>query len=298
MIPKIVHYLWFGPYQDSCPYVNDWGSKLPGYEIVKWSNDHPDLKKYIDESISLFGGLETLSEKSMTYLSDMVRLLILRDHGGIYLDHDIIVIKDFSELIESKKCVLTFQYDPADLKHSHNKDTNMTTAELLTFGGGYKCHKYSSRTVNNCFIAVEPNNPVILRAIELTAANHFKNGEDQFVFSDWGVGPSVMTVIARELGLDPTHSTTIENDALLVYERSLLHPVHGAQRHELGRDVYEEKINDIIKKELSYAVHFHEHFGVSMMMEKRLIFFPEWYISFFRVSDILGDTKPANTTQD
>jgi hypothetical protein len=281
LIPKLLHYVWFGPYPESCPYVEDWLNELPDYQLVRWTNDNPELKKYVDEAIQLFGGMETLTKKSMTYLSDMVRLLIVRDYGGIYMDHDIIVVKDFSELLESKKCVLTFQYDPNDFPKMHYKDTNMSTAELITFGGGYKYHKYSNRTVNNCFIAAEPNSPVILRAIELTAENHFRKEEDQYVFSDWGVGPSVMTIIAKELGLDPTYSTTIENSELKVYERSLLHPVHGAQRHEWGYEVYKSTIDDIITNKLAYTVHFHEHFGVSMLMENRLVLFPEWYKDFY-----------------
>lgn len=281
MIPKILHYVWFGPYEEMCKYVDNWNTILPDYELVRWTNDNPNLKGYVDEAVNLFGGMDTLTKKPMTYLSDIVRLLILRDHGGIYMDHDIIAVKDFSELLNSRKCVLTFQYDANDFDKMHFKEKNMTTAELITFGGGYKYHRYSNRTVNNCFIAVEPNNDLIKRAIQLTVENHFRPEDEQYVFSDWGVGPSVMTQLAVEAGLDPYKSLTVENDKLCIFERNIFHPVHGAQRHELGYEQYCNLVQKIVSEKTSYTVHFHEHFGVSMLMEKRLTLFPEWYKSFY-----------------
>lgn len=276
-IPKIFHYVWVGPYPDSCDYVNSWCDTQPESVLLKWTNNNPLTKEYIDECIFLFGGIETLSNKGMTYISDLFRLLILRDYGGIYIDHDFILLKNFSNLLIGKSLALTFQYDPSNYTKliSHKKGSTMSQIVEQ----GYDKFEYRKETVNNCFIAVTPNHPLILKAIKLTVNNHFLHQSQQYPMSDWGVGPSVMTQIISELGLDTSKSLTVSNNDVIVYERNFFHPLHGLERHQIGKDNYERKIEKLINDKNAYAIHVHEHFGASLFIDKKLILFPEWYES-------------------
>lgn len=272
-IPKILHYLWIGPYTDSQTYVDDWLAVQEGYELIKWTNQN--TKQYIDEAVNLFGK-DSLRNKGMTYVSDLVRLLILRDHGGIYIDHDIALLKDFTPLIEDYDLVLTFQYRKENIANATDYERGTTMIDIVV-NKGYGVTNYSSTNVNNCFIAVTKNNKLIQRAIELTLDNHFKQESEQYPMSDWGVGPSVFTDLVNEYGISTVIPTTVSKDNVIVYDSEYLHPVHGVEKMILGREEYKTIIDRIIETKSSYAVHAHEHFGANSFIEGKLKLFVDWY---------------------
>lgn len=92
-IPKTIHYCWFGPAQMSRLHracLQTWELEMPGYEIVRWDESnapmaHPFVAFHY-------------RKKHWAYVSDFVRLHVLYEHGGIYLDTDVEVIRDFDPL--------------------------------------------------------------------------------------------------------------------------------------------------------------------------------------------------------
>ncbi len=94
MIPKIIHYCWFG-YGKKSKLVKDciksWKKYLPDFQIIEWNEgncdlSHPFVKKAYDK-------------KMWAFVSDYVRLKTLYDHGGIYLDTDMMVVAPMSHLL-------------------------------------------------------------------------------------------------------------------------------------------------------------------------------------------------------
>jgi len=95
MIPKIIHYCWLS--DDPIPekfqeYMDGWKEKLPGYEFKKWTLDSFDIN-------SSFWAKEAFEKKRYATASDVIRLNAIYSMGGIYLDMDIEVKKDFSPLL-------------------------------------------------------------------------------------------------------------------------------------------------------------------------------------------------------
>ena len=92
MIPKIIHYIWFGDElpEDYQKFINHWKKVMPDYEIMGWNLNNIKIEhnKYTD------------SVKSYAYLSDYYRLKILYEYGGIYLDTDVEVFKKFDEFLK------------------------------------------------------------------------------------------------------------------------------------------------------------------------------------------------------
>ena len=93
MIPKILHYIWLGgkktPLVAKC--ISSFHKYLPDYEIKEWkeknidiSNYSPMLKKKWEESYN---------ENKFAYCSDITRLYIMKEYGGIYVDTDVEFIK-------------------------------------------------------------------------------------------------------------------------------------------------------------------------------------------------------------
>jgi len=93
MIPKIIHYCWFGgnPKNDlikKC--ITSWKTFLPDYEIKEWNETNIGIT---DNEFMNF----CYKEKKWAYVADYARLLALKEYGGIYLDTDMEVIKPFPE---------------------------------------------------------------------------------------------------------------------------------------------------------------------------------------------------------
>lgn len=105
-IPKIIHYCWFGRGEKSefikkC--INSWKKFLPNYEIKEWNEDNFDItsNEYV---------YEAYKNKKYAFVSDYVRLKVLYEHGGIYFDTDIEVIKNFDNLINNRD-IYCFEMD-------------------------------------------------------------------------------------------------------------------------------------------------------------------------------------------
>ena len=97
MIPKIIHYCWFGdaPKPESVLYcINSWKKYCPDYEIVEWNEDNVDL------SACPFFVREAYARKKWAYVTDYIRLKVVYEHGGIYLDTDVELLKPLDELLE------------------------------------------------------------------------------------------------------------------------------------------------------------------------------------------------------
>ena len=97
MIPRIIHYCWFGgkPLPKLARKCKDsWEKYLPDYEIKEWNEHNYDVNavpytKYCYE------------HKLWAYLSDYVRLDVVEREGGIYFDTDVEVVKTPTELLHS-----------------------------------------------------------------------------------------------------------------------------------------------------------------------------------------------------
>ena len=95
MIPKIIHYCWFGknplpPLAIKC--IDSWKKFLPDYEIKEWNEDNFDVN-----IISYTA--EAYSAKKYAFVSDYARFWILYHYGGLYFDTDVEIIKPLDEII-------------------------------------------------------------------------------------------------------------------------------------------------------------------------------------------------------
>lgn len=98
MIPKTIHYCWFGkkekpPIVLKC--INSWKRVLVDYEIIEWNEDNFDVNK---NSFTK----EAYECKKYAFVSDYVRVYALYNYGGIYLDTDVEVFKKFDDLLNNE----------------------------------------------------------------------------------------------------------------------------------------------------------------------------------------------------
>lgn len=96
MIPKIIHYCWFGrgkmtPLMEKC--IHSWKKYCPDYQIVEWNEDNFDVN-------SVVWTQQAYEAKKYAFVADYVRLYALKQMGGIYMDTDQELLKSLDPFLK------------------------------------------------------------------------------------------------------------------------------------------------------------------------------------------------------
>ena len=111
LIPKKIHYCWFGGNpltEEAKKYIDTWKKYCSDYEIIEWNEKNFNIAEndYCREAYE---------SKKWAFVTDYVRLKVLYEYGGIYMDTDVEVCKKLDKLLqyeavsgyESKTCIPT-----------------------------------------------------------------------------------------------------------------------------------------------------------------------------------------------
>lgn len=97
MIPRIIHYCWFGKGlmpETAVKCIESWHKNMPDWEYVLWNEDNFDVNSYLYAQ-------EAYAAKKYAFVSDVARLVALKEQGGIYFDVDFEVFKSFEDLLQN-----------------------------------------------------------------------------------------------------------------------------------------------------------------------------------------------------
>ena len=95
MIPKIIHFCWFGRGEMpelTLQCIESWHKVMPDWKYILWNEDNFDISSYPYAQ-------EAYDAKKYAFVSDVARLYALEQQGGIYLDTDVLVYKPFEPLL-------------------------------------------------------------------------------------------------------------------------------------------------------------------------------------------------------
>ncbi len=95
MINKVIHYCWFGDSKKSklienC--INSWKMYCPDYEIIEWNESNCDLTHPFV--------VHALKDKKWAFVADYIRLYVLFNEGGIYLDTDMMLVNSLDPFLK------------------------------------------------------------------------------------------------------------------------------------------------------------------------------------------------------
>lgn len=101
MIPKTIHYCWFGRNKQPeivhrC--IASWKSTCPEFNIKEWNETNFPIHQFPFAK-------KMYEEKKWAFVADYARLFILEQEGGVYLDTDMLLVRDLSPILVAE-CVL------------------------------------------------------------------------------------------------------------------------------------------------------------------------------------------------
>lgn len=107
MIPRKIHYCWFGGKQlpdNIRRYMDSWRRFLPECEIKEWNELNFDINRFDYTREAYFA-------KKYAFVSDVARLVALVHEGGLYLDTDILFLKPLECSFWDKQAFVGFEHE-------------------------------------------------------------------------------------------------------------------------------------------------------------------------------------------
>tara|TARA_R110001592_G_scaffold321636_1_gene600223 strand:- start:6647 stop:10270 length:3624 start_codon:yes stop_codon:yes gene_type:complete len=199
VIPRIIHYCWFGNGEkpeivEKC--IKSWKKNLTGYEIKEWNEENSPMESAYMKNAA--------KHNKYSNMSNFVRTHALKTEGGIYLDTDMEVFKDFEQQL-SDKCFLGFQYSKDSLK---------------------KFPEGINELVNGAVIGAVKNHPFIEKLQE-KVVNNFDGTEESNLS-----GPFSTTESLRDMGLIGLSDDHLED--LRLYSFEYFYPTPWWREFELS----------------------------------------------------------------
>jgi mannosyltransferase OCH1-like enzyme len=172
MIPKVIHYCWFGEppksaLNERC--LDSWRKFMPDYQIKEWNEANTRLDDAYCRSAHAKG--------SWSRLSNHVRLRALLAEGGIYLDTDVEVLKSFEPLLRHESFL------------------------------GFQQEEEEADWVNGAVWGARPGHPLPKRCLELTLELFAQTGE--FYRGPTVITRALKETGLREYGLQETGGVTV-----------------------------------------------------------------------------------------
>lgn len=200
MIPKIIHYCWFGhnpipaEYQR---YIDSWRKFLPEYEIREWNEDNYDVN-------SIPFTKEAYEVGKFAYVSDYVRLKVLYENGGVYFDTDVEVIRPMDDLMAQGAWM-------GVEKHTSTPNED----DQVAIGLGF---------------AVEPHNPILKEIMSFYENTHY-------IFPDGHMEQitivPIVTGVLQKHGMPSHIDQPINVDGITIYPWDYFCPQEGFQYNEI-----------------------------------------------------------------
>ena len=192
MIPKTIHYCWFGGKpipEEYRTYMDSWRKYLPDYQIVEWNETNFDVNciPFVKEAYEV---------GKFAYVSDYARLKVLYENGGVYFDTDVEVIRPMDDLMEKGPWM-------GIEKHQNNP----SAADMVALGLGF---------------AVEPGNGLLKEIMAFYENTHY-------VFPDGHVEQipivPITSRVLRKYGLKPSTDEPYQVAGVTIYPWDYFCPV-------------------------------------------------------------------------
>ena len=250
MIPKIIHYVWFGnvpPSEDMQRCMDSWTQWMPEYQLMKWDDEA------INEIESVFVQ-EALAEKKWAFASDVVRLYAIYKYGGIYMDTDVMVYRSFDTLL----------YNKAFIGRENSMHQIGKTMEVY---------------LTTCCFGAESGNIFIKRCLDYYEGRHFITSQSRELpvelRLDMTLNSKLFCVLAKDWGFNASvladYEQHCKDNVLTIYPRRFFDATKTTvdlyARH-LALGTWREGVRKVYTYTLKYKIEWRIRYCVEWLLRK------------------------------
>ncbi len=228
-IPKIIHQIWsdkYKPLPSFCSVLAEtWKEKHPNWDYILWNDQMMDAFVQ-DEYPSYYDLYQNLPFDIQRW--DVIRFLILKDIGGLYIDTDYECLENIEPLIEHARFAIAL--DPES--HYH----------LI----GYP------HILNHALMASAPNHPFLNRVIQeiFTEKECKASLSDKIHYVLETTGPQMMSQLYASLSPD-------EKSEILLLAPKHVTPFDLMQMNLVKAGIENDELEACLDE--AYAVHYYSN---------------------------------------
>lgn len=212
MIPKIIHFCWLSndPFPASIQKcIDSWKKNMPDYEIKRWSTENFDIN-----SVPLVK--EAYEAKKYAFAADYIRCYALYTDGGIYLDSDVLIHKNFSVLLNDARYVTGMEFHPLA--------GNLYKQQVDEAGNRRKGVKeVSGIGLQAAIMASEKEHPLMKKCLDF-----YKTCSLNYIMDNHLLAPIVQVLAAEKYGYKYIGEVQHIKEGIVIYPTS----VFGQYRNE------------------------------------------------------------------
>lgn len=209
MIPKVIHYCWLS--NDPLPAklqkcMDSWKHFMPDYEIKRWSTENFDI-----HSVPLVE--QAYSARKWAFAADYIRLYALYTEGGVYLDSDVMLYGDLSELFDLE-FISAVEYHPSaeDVKKNTelkllNADYRRATDAIKVWGIG----------IQAAVLAATKGHPFLKKCMDFYSTYSL-----EMILNERLTAPTVLAYNAEEFNFTYVNKEQILSNSIHLYPTSLI----------------------------------------------------------------------------
>lgn len=196
MIPKIIHYCWFGHNplpSDARKCIASWEKFCPDYKIIEWNENNYDVHKNTYMS-------DAYKAKKWAFVSDYARIDVVYEFGGVYMDTDVELIKSLDSVLD------TGLYGGWENRDAVMDKMNMKYENSVSFGLGFGAVKGHS---------------VLKELLDLYDKLSFYNADGSM---NLVACPYYQTLILKKIGLDDSERSLQKFNGITIYPETFFSP--------------------------------------------------------------------------
>lgn len=221
MIPKIIHYCWFGPRpmpSDQRAFIERWRKLMPDYEFKCWNEHSIDIS-------SIPFAVGAYNAGKYAYVADYVRVYALCKEGGIYMDTDILLRTKFDGFL---KYGMFTSYECAPARKDIPKVKSMLTSDGERIKKG-ECTRIPGIGLFSALIGCEKNHPFIIDVMNYYDSHSFEEvwGNDLTV-------PNILAFHAEKYGFKYKNIEQHIKENIVIFDCSVFASKLHADKNSLA----------------------------------------------------------------